>query len=198
MTFQLGSRGNPFDAGIVIHDGPAGGYNWPLSQHREYYTRNVQGTNALTHEQYCVEFPKAAAALAESDARFVKFNQMLGDPQKAAQFMEIYEHLLAGKPVALSEAFPMQPPAATMPQAQPAQAPVAPDPEDAADMHTHQVQCDEQGNGSTDAGADGHVHGIRGNKVLAQNGHTHQFDQMKNQPPMPAQAAPVAPPQGGN
>lgn len=207
---KVSNEPNPFDKGIVIHDGPAGGYNWSLSQHREYYTLNVLGTGGLSHEQYCKEFPKAAAALAEADDKFRRYNAVMGDPANAALLHEVIKHILDGKPVALAEAFPNVGPRA--PQgapAPPAPQPMAPppppqqaqvDPDAATDMHTHGCQMDEQGNGQTDAGADGHVHAIRANQILAQNGHTHDMNQMQQAQQQPQQQQPMQPmmqPAGG-
>lgn len=186
----LGGDGNQFDKGIVIHEG---GYNWPLSEWRQHYTRNVLA-GGFTHESFCREYPKVSAALAESDQNYANWERVLKDPTAAAALNNIIRHLAEGGELAIGEAFPgagqpaMAPPMAPQPQA-PMQPPNA-----TGDAHVHQIQSDAQGNGQTDAGLDGHTHPVRAGQIMAVNGHTHdantmQAPQQQAQQPMQAQPA---------
>lgn len=160
---------NLFDSGESV---ASGGYRFPLTGWREYYTLNVLGTHAITHEAFCKEFPEAAAALEESDRKNARLNKMLENPQTIAALTAVIEHLDAGKEVHLAEA------AAETPEEN--KKDVAPESpaEDAVDQatdgHTHKMSVDAQGNGTTDE-VNGHTHQVQGGQCMAADGHTHEM-----------------------
>ena len=153
-------QANPFDAAVTVHEG---GYDWPLQEWRRYYTFNVLGTHAITHENFLKEFPQVSAALAESDAKYAQLNALLNNPQGAAAIVEVVTHLMAGKPITLTETYT---PADTTPP---------------TDTHTHKAMLHKNGNGKTDAGGDGHKHVIQDGKCLDCNGHTHDMAGMASE-----------------
>jgi hypothetical protein len=219
--------GNPFDEGITLTDGPAGGYTLPLSGFRQYYTINVLGTGAISEAQFKKEFPKAYDALIASDKQLADYRAFLNDPAASQALFEIVNHLRAGKQIELKEAFPppsqnykppvvppkppmqgqppeqaqmppeMQKPNADEGQDAPPAQPAQSQPPMAAggmDNHTHNMNCDAQGNGSTDAcAADGHTHPVQGGKIMPVNNHTHEVAPQQGQP-APANAPPAQPP----
>lgn len=195
------SKPNPYDDGVIIHDGPAGGYRKTLTAWREHITLNLLA-GGHTLESLYTEYPQVMEAINRADLLFLHENldrMIVANPANAAALTELFAHLNGGGSVALAEAFttqsapmamqggapqqPMTPPQSQAPQAPPA----AQGQQPGADMHMHQVQCGPDGNGQTDAGADGHVHPVRGNQILAQAGHTHDMAQMQSQNQPPAQ-----------
>lgn len=147
-----------FDVGRRV---ASGGYDMPLLEWRQYYTINVRGTRAISHEQFCREFPEAAQALSESDAKQERLGKFLNNDQAMAALLEVVDHLDAGKAVHLVEA----------PAAQPGEAP-SEQPAQGAGDHTHKMNMDAQGNGATD-NVNGHAHDIKGGQCMAADGHTH-------------------------
>lgn len=156
-----------FDVGRRV---ASGGYNMPLLEWRSYYTINVIGTRAISHDQFCREFPEAAQALAESDARHQRMEKFLGNDQAMAALMEVVDHLEAGKSVHLVEA-PMETPAEDQKDTA-AETPAETAVDQATDGHTHKMNMDAQGNGTTDE-VNGHAHQLQGGQCMAADGHTH-------------------------
>ena len=143
---RKGTMQNIFDTGRRVH---SGGYAFPLSGWREYYTLNVLGTHAITHEQFCKEFPEAADALRESDAQQAQLQKFLSNEKAMTALIEVVKHLDAGKPVELLEG-----------DGTPAE-------------HVHQYNA-PGGNGETDV-VNGHKHAIQGGKCMEADGHSHDM-----------------------
>lgn len=135
----------------VIHDGPNGGYKWALPQWREYYSVNVRGLGALSHEQFVKEFPKVAEALAASQ------DKVAAQVREAEEAKRVAD-LLAGIPrdklvAALRE---------TMTTA---------DAPQVMQMHSHTFNDGDEETGETN----GHTHKVQNGGVMDCEGHTHDM-----------------------
>jgi hypothetical protein len=50
-----------------------------INDHWSYYTVNVKLLKTMTHEQWCAEFPKAAAIIQRLSERENKLKELLGE-----------------------------------------------------------------------------------------------------------------------
>ncbi len=199
-----------------------GGYNWPLSEWRQYYNINVARMHAISHEQFVKEFPKVTEALIKSQELYEAEREDLNTVAQLAAAIRAAGGLAKVYPV-LQEMMamnnPQQPPMGVKPLAtqqdpnanpMPGQQPAGQDTgQNANGLHAHKMFA-QDGNGQTDDLA-GHSHLIQGGKCLpGADGHVHemptddpaaeQAEPDPNAQPVPNAIAQPKPPfkQGGN